>query len=641
MLLFITHQICAQDTVKVNELFYKANVAYNMSDYVSAIPLYSTVIEEDDKNVDAYLYRAICYDAVKNYSASISDYQEAIHLNPENKFGYRGLGRIREKLKDYKGAIEAYSEGLKNVPDECYFYSQSAVCYKFLKDTISALKYLDICINNALCNNADCYTFKARIMWEHHKNSDAMDLYNKCIEKFPSYQVAYFRRGQLYFDMDDYKRAISDFQKTIQYITDSSYDKLFDKSYAYLGDSYRLNKQYSESIKPYSICLEKYPNSLLVYLGRSTSYAELNQKELSYKDLKYYEEHGGNRNKLYYTMKSEILDIFNDYEGLLSLYNEQIKNKILDTGLYFKRGMTYYYLGKCENAKQDFAIYLASDSRKYSWRTPYSNAIINICNKNYKEALKCYEKSLHEVDGERAAGILYDMGKLKYTYLHQYSSALRDFQQANELDSTIVKRNPEYYLCLAGIKLSDKEQDKKLESIPSFNEYIKAKPDYYYGYYVRGKFYQSLHNYELAIADLNKALILAAKNKNPVSKVDLSIMHFLLGDSYAHTGKTEEGLLSVNKAIGFNPTQSEYYACRADYKVVLDMSYEEVMKDITKAIELNSENGLYYFMRAHYRMNDRFKRYFNDDDFCSDINDAMKLGIKDKIVQELRAQYCR
>ena len=49
------------------------------------------------------------------------------------------------------------------------------------------------------------------------KYSEAIELYSRILELYPSYYLCYFDRGGIYFDLDDYELAIADYEKFLEF----------------------------------------------------------------------------------------------------------------------------------------------------------------------------------------------------------------------------------------------------------------------------------------------------------------------------------------------------------------------------------------------------------------------------------------
>ena len=171
--------------------------------YDEAIRHYDKAIALHPEFAQSYHERGLAYSNKGDFERAVEDLTKAIELNPDFTVSYveRGLNRIR--TGDYEGAISDYNWAIEH--DE--------------------LNKVD-----AYCNLGDVYRRKGDF-------DCALEKCNKAIALAPIYYYPYKIRGCIYYDRNEYEKAIEDFTKVI----DTLHDAVDDKAVVYdlRGECYR------------------------------------------------------------------------------------------------------------------------------------------------------------------------------------------------------------------------------------------------------------------------------------------------------------------------------------------------------------------------------------------------------------------
>jgi len=133
----------------------------------------------------------------------------------------------------------------------------------------------------------------------------------------------------------------------------------------------------------------------------------------------------------------------------------------------------------------------------------------------------------------------------------------------------------------------------------------------------RGKTYQLLHQYDLALIDFNKGLKLYQFKKDFNG---LAFTHISKGEFYRHLGRFDEATTELNKAnqiIKTHPvtpkTQAVYYNRKAAVIAEVDSETDEaVITNSNKAIEISQKYGFKKIEASSY--NQLGFLYYNNDD---------------------------
>ena len=169
--------------------------------YDEAIGYYDKAIELHPEFAQAYHERGMAYSFKEEFSTAVADLTKAIELNSDFILSYieRGFNRIR--IEDYDGAISDYNWVIERSPSA-----------------------------TAHCDLGDAYRRKGDF-------DSALNECNKAIDLVPIYYYPYKIRGCIYYDRNEYEKAIEDFTKVI----DTLHDAVDDKAVVYdlRGECYR------------------------------------------------------------------------------------------------------------------------------------------------------------------------------------------------------------------------------------------------------------------------------------------------------------------------------------------------------------------------------------------------------------------
>ncbi|MFY9309511.1 MAG: tetratricopeptide repeat protein [Bacteroidia bacterium] len=154
-----------------------------------------------------------------------------------------------------------------------------------------------------------CYlTVKRTMVWK-----DSISLWSDAIEKYNKAPKSFNNRGLTYFERQQYDKALSDFNRTIQledtypdahynrgvvYFTIKQYDKAledyntalqqtpkFAKAYNNRGNIYHLQGKYAQAIADYNAALEYNPKFGKVYCDRAGTYFTIGNYQSALADV--------------------------------------------------------------------------------------------------------------------------------------------------------------------------------------------------------------------------------------------------------------------------------------------------------------------------------------------------------------------
>jgi len=193
-----------------DDIYYNIGLAYqSMEDYEKAIDAYKKSIEENINHEGSLYELAFCLDVAGQLDGSLSYYKKFIDEDPYSSAAWYNLGIVCNKLEKFEEAIDAYG----------YALAIDAYGYALAIDDSFASAHFNL--GNSLMNV--------------EKFKDALEEFNKTIEiEGPSPEV-YCCIGAAYENMGQFDLGLKYFQKS------AKLDSLYDE--AWFGAGSCLEKQ--------------------------------------------------------------------------------------------------------------------------------------------------------------------------------------------------------------------------------------------------------------------------------------------------------------------------------------------------------------------------------------------------------------
>ncbi|MCF7872712.1 MAG: tetratricopeptide repeat protein [Candidatus Omnitrophica bacterium] len=213
-----------------------------------------------------YLYLADAYRKRNNFKEAIDSYKKSLaHANSNNlrDLTYRGLGLTYIEQKE---AVLAKRTIDKIVEDQLRLFLQG-LYYFSINDQIQALETFSIYLDKYPEGKflAQSYLKKGDILYEMGRINDSLSTYSTVLKKFsePKYSQirnkAHYGLAWCYLKNNDYKKAIEEFKKTLEYSDDPAVKV---SSQIQIADAYQESDQHQKALDIYNQLIEDYPNTL-------------------------------------------------------------------------------------------------------------------------------------------------------------------------------------------------------------------------------------------------------------------------------------------------------------------------------------------------------------------------------------------
>jgi tetratricopeptide (TPR) repeat protein len=255
---------------------------------------------------------------------------------------------------------------------------------------------------------------------------DALCYYSMAVALRPQNAMAWYYRGNTYYDLHQYEKAIADYSKAIE--LDTKDVRVWNQR----GNAYYGLGQYEKAIADYSNAIELDPKNALVWYNRGCAYNEIHQHdkaladltkavELDQKDVDAWIDRGRAYNGLH------------QYEKAIADFSKAIELDPKNTGAWFGRGTAYHELHQYDKAIVEHSKAIEFDANNavaWYWRGLAYQGL-----HQYDKAIVDYSKAIDL--GLKNAWLWYWRGNA-YNELHQYEKAIADFSKAIELDPKLA-----------------------------------------------------------------------------------------------------------------------------------------------------------------------------------------------------------
>jgi len=194
-----------------NPYFQRASVYYGKQMVKEALEDITKAMQLDSTQQALYTGRGAIYSVLKEHGKAIADFTKAIQLNPKDYLPY------------YNRALDKYA--LEDMDGSC---SDLHECYSVLKkyDPNNSLKTeLEYSIGNYCDSLKASYYYQRGIAFYNLQQFDkAINIYSIGANKFPNNSMILSFRGNAYFALKNYVKALPDYYSSIKNKANVIYD---------------------------------------------------------------------------------------------------------------------------------------------------------------------------------------------------------------------------------------------------------------------------------------------------------------------------------------------------------------------------------------------------------------------------------
>lgn len=188
------------------------------------IEYYKKIIELDPRNEEAYIKMAEVYAELRNVRKQEKCYNQVLNINPNNLDANVGLASYYHEKNQYKKALFYINASIELNSNEEWLKLAQGECYCELQQYNNALEVYNNMIKNS--NNEFAYDYRGDVYYALKEYDKAISDYLKFIELRPEYEGVYYRLGLAYKEKGDYDKALESANKAIQFFPDN--EKILD-----------------------------------------------------------------------------------------------------------------------------------------------------------------------------------------------------------------------------------------------------------------------------------------------------------------------------------------------------------------------------------------------------------------------------
>lgn len=446
-----------------------------------------------------------------NWEEALDYFNKELSDNPKNGYAYAWIGTIHANQGENGRALSAIDNAIKLIP------KKDAV---FLSGT---------------------YSIRGQVYCELKDTVKALSDFAMTIKLAPKEVDGYEKRAQIYYEQQKYDMADAD------YLAIKKIDQGSVISYMGIGRDRMGQKRWEEAIEQFSYVTNLFSDYSSAYSYRAEAYLALEKWNEATDDI--------------------VTALKIDYD-----------NK------------AYYMMQTLESEAQDLMLTKLkvqcnkNDNVSY-W--PYCVGVIYENSNQYQKAVEWYSKS-NEVESSAAA--LQRIASCQY-YLRNYESALTALEKAINLDSTDASNLP-----LKAYILADMERVSDSKMV--WDELVSLYPESARVYFERGCFLRNINDVEGALDDFMTAVTLAP---------EVPAYLAMRADAYSALGMSEKAKADYQKITEIEAKDGT--TSFSAYAFVAFGDYTKAIEIVDSILEKTEDLQSDYYTAAciYSRMGDKAK----------------------------------
>ncbi|MBD3169722.1 MAG: tetratricopeptide repeat protein [candidate division Zixibacteria bacterium] len=252
------------------------------------------------------------------------------------------LGQLAFDRKDYQAAKKEFELDLRYNKDSSESHFMLGEVLAITGEKKNALPYYKMAVELGLESPVALFKY-AETLSELNRFDEAKTAIETLIEKYPDFSSAYRVKGNIDFQLKDYKSAVSAYQK---FLTDNPEDY---KIISNLGNSHLKNGDYEDAIRSYDLALNIKPDCAINYLNLAICYKEMDRWSEAVANFKRYADLNPTDTDIFVAI-ADCLASDERYTEAISYYEKYLSRNPGDYLAIFKMSECYRIQGALDAA---------------------------------------------------------------------------------------------------------------------------------------------------------------------------------------------------------------------------------------------------------------------------------------------------
>ena len=343
--IFISNSF-AQTQPKEFDIFYaEALVLYETGNYNQAIDKLTFAISKNGNKHYYYLKRGDAFYAQKRYNNAKADYLNAEKISKETAL--LGIARCYAMLKKQDKAI-TYLEKYLNQKKKL---SLANIKLDPAFNTLSQSKKWNNLLKQNHYKKNDIKLDRAEYLIKMDKTTDAINIINELLSHYKKNSRAYNLRGDIFFAKKQYRKAVKDYSKAIDY------DKKTLLYYQKRAFAYIETEKYERAAKDYEHIILSAPNSINYFFYKANAEFKAKNYNTANENINMYIKYYNKDIKAYF-LKALILQKQNDNFEALQILNKCIEADQSEYKYFKARAISHSSAGMEYKAEKDLSMAL-------------------------------------------------------------------------------------------------------------------------------------------------------------------------------------------------------------------------------------------------------------------------------------------
>lgn len=481
---------------------HRGRVLIARGDYPRAVEALTQALRLDPYHDAAHAWRALAKRRAsvtpsdESIRSMLADFDTAIEIQPEHVGYHLYRAEVRLGAGDFSGAAADCNFVLAREPESGEAHALRGIARQRLGDSAGAVEDCTAAIERDAASS-DVYVAQAFAQEDLGNTDEALGDCEAALELNPQEAVACNLRGTIRLKLGEVDEAAEDFEAAVRMQPD------WALPYANRGNVCRARGDNEGAVREYSRALELDPQLVFAHLNRALAWADQQEDEKALEDfaaaLRIDPGIAGA-----YVERAWLRTRREEYDAALADLSEALRLQPDLAPAYFHRGRLHLQQGNFDEALRDFdrVIDLVPDlAAAYSSRGSVwiQKGEHDKADADFQQAIVCEPGMAEAFAIERLL-----LEAAYHGRREEFDEAVSRATEAIEMDEECL---PAYAIRAGAHWYSE----QLVEASDDFTRLIEENEDDFHALAGRGQVYAELGEFDLALADLNRAVALGRK----------------------------------------------------------------------------------------------------------------------------------